>query len=261
MSSESTVERTRREAARELLTGADAFGVVIVLILLTIFAFAAADGAPGQLISVILTGGSLLFILHTAGARGRPFRAATVIVVAALVFAAGALLLGDAIGSSTARAVGLMLAFVAPIVILRRIITSPRITIRLVLGALAIYLLLGLAYSYLFPFMASVTGKPFFVQTDSPSASDYLYFSYTTLATIGFGDFTAQQSVGRMIAVSEGLVGQLYLVSAVALLVGNVGRVRAWGASDGREGQTGAGTPDDRPDDAPTPPVTRSPES
>ena len=247
---EDVAERTRRDLAHEMVTGADAFGVVIVLILLSILASAAAEGAAGQLISVILTGGSLLFILHTAGARGRPFRAATVVVVAALVFTALALLVGDQLGSSTARAVGLLLAFVAPVVILRRIITSPRITIRLVLGALAIYLLLGLAYSYLFPLIASVTGKPFFVQTDSPTASDYLYFSYTTLATIGFGDYTAQQSLGRMISVSEGLVGQLYLVSAVALLVGNVGRVRAW-ADDGTGRPAG---------EAPPPPVSGPPE-
>jgi len=247
---EDVAERTRRDLAREMVTGADAFGVVIVLILLSILASAAAEGAAGQLISVILTGGSLLFILHTAGARGRPFRAATVVVVAALVFTALALLVGDQLGSSTARAVGLLLAFVAPVVILRRIITSPRITIRLVLGALAIYLLLGLAYSYLFPLIASVTGKPFFVQTDSPTASDYLYFSYTTLTTLVFGDYTAQQSLGRMISVSEGLVGQLYLVSAVALLVGNVGRVRAW-ADDGTGRPAG---------EAPPPPVSGPPE-
>jgi hypothetical protein len=248
---EDVADRTRRDLAREMVTGADAFGIVIVLILLTILTIAGAEGAAGQLISVILTGGTLLFILHTAGARGRTFRAATVVVIAALAFTALALLLGDIVGSATARAVGLMLAFVAPVVILRRIVTSPRITIRLVLGALAIYLLLGLAYSYLFPFIASVTGKPFFVQTDTPTASDYLYFSYTTLATIGFGDFTAQQSLGRMIAVSEGLIGQLYLVSAVALLVGNVGRVRAWGAADGAAPPT---------EEASAPEVTPSPE-
>jgi len=226
MSSEGTIEGTRRDLAREMLTGADAFGIVIVLILLTIFVFAAAEGPFGELLSVVLTGGTLLFILHTSGAHGRTFRAAATLVVVALVVTAFALLFGDTIRASTARAVGLMLGFVAPIAILRRIVTSPRITIRLVLGALAIYLLLGLAYSYLFPFIASVTGQPFFVQTTTPNASDYLYFSYTTLATIGFGDYTAQQSLGRMIAVSEGLLGQLYLVSAVALLIGNVGRVR-----------------------------------
>jgi len=209
-----------------MATGADAFGIVMVLILLTILAFAAADTPGGQLASVVLTGGTLLFILHTSGTRGRTFRAAAVLVIVALLVTAVALLFGDTIRATTARSVGLLLAFVAPIVILRRILTSPRITIRLVLGALAIYLLLGLAYSYLFPIIATLSGKPFFVQTDHPAASDYLYFSYTTLATIGYGDYTAQGSLGRMIAVSEGLLGQLYLVSAVAVLVGNIGRVR-----------------------------------
>ena len=141
-----------------------------------------------------------------------------------MISTAVALLLGDTMATSTAGLVGLLLAIVAPLVILRRIVLSPRITFRLVLGALAIYLLLGLAYAYLFPLIATLTGAPFFVQTTTPGTQDYIYFSYTTLATIGYGDFTAATSVGRMIAVSEGLVGQLYLVSAVALLVGNIGR-------------------------------------
>ena len=51
-----------------------------------------------------------------------------------------------------------------------------------------------------------------------------------TLTTVGYGDFTASTSVGRMIAVSEALTGQLYLVSAVALLVGNIGRTIVRGA-------------------------------
>ena len=131
---------------------------------------------------------------------------------------------GATVGDATAGLVGLLLAVVAPIVILRRIVLSPTITIRLVLGALAIYLFLGLAYSYLFPLVATLTRAPFFVQTPTPNASDFVYFSYTTLATLGYGDYTAATSLGRMVSVSEALIGQLYLVSAVALLVGNVGR-------------------------------------
>jgi hypothetical protein len=93
-----------------------------------------------------------------------------------------------------------------------------------VLGALAIYLLIGLTYAYLYPIISAATNQPFFVQTTTPNAVDYVYFSYVTLTTVGFGDFTAATSVGRMVAVSEALTGQLYLVSAVALLVGNIGR-------------------------------------
>lgn len=215
---------SRRARARTTLGAEDEFGIVLGLILLTIIVFAAAEGPNGQMASVVLSGFTLLFVLNTAGAHRRAFRVSAVVVVVSVVATGVALLLGDTIGASTAGLVGLLLAVVAPIVILRRIVMSPTITVRLVLGALSIYLLLGLAYSYLFPLVATLSGEQFFVQTASPSASDYVYFSYTTLATIGFGDFTAAGSLGRMVAVSEGLVGQLYLVSAVALLVGNVGR-------------------------------------
>jgi hypothetical protein len=207
-----------------VLARTDDFGVVLVLILLTIVVFAGADGPVGQFVSVALSGSTLLFVLHTAEANRRTFRASAVVVVVAVVSAAAALLFGETIGSSAAGIVGLLLAIVAPIVILQRIVRSPTITVRLVLGALAIYLLLGLAYAYLFPLIATLTKVPFFVQTSAPSSSDFVYFSYTTLTTVGFGDFTAATSLGRIVAVSEALVGQLYLVSAVALLVGNIGR-------------------------------------
>jgi hypothetical protein len=215
---------TRRSLVRDELTRPDAFGVVLILILATITVFAAADGPLGQFISVALSGGTLLFVLRTAQARRRTFRFAAVVVAIAVLSAAGALLLGDTARSSTASLVGVLLAIVAPVVILRRIVSSPTITFRLVLGALAIYLLLGLTYSYLFPLIGTMTNGPFFVQTASPPSADYLYFSYTTLTTVGYGDFTAASSVGRIVAVSEALIGQLYLVSAVALLVGNIGR-------------------------------------
>ena len=120
--------------------------------------------------------------------------------------------------------IGLALAFAAPVIILRRILASSTITVRLVLGALAIYLLVGLTYAYLYPVIGAMTNEQFFVQTSEPGAVDYVYFSYVTLTTVGYGDFTANTSVGRMVAVSEALTGQLYLVSAVALLVGNIGR-------------------------------------
>jgi hypothetical protein len=216
--------QSRRGLLREALARKDDFGVVLALILLTIIVYAAALGPVGQLISIALSGGTLLFVLHTADAGKRTFRAAAIVVAVAFTVTSAATILDTTRGTSWTGLLGLLLAVVAPLVILRRIALSPKITFRLVLGALAIYLLLGLAYAYLFPVVAFVTGVPFFVQTEHPETADFLYFSYTTLATIGYGDFTAATSLSRMIAVSEGLVGQLYLVSAVALLVGNIGR-------------------------------------
>ena len=214
----------RRSRLTVLLERRDDFGLALLLIIATVVIISLGQGEVGQFVSVALSGFTLLFVLHTSGARRRPFRTAVVIVTVAVVSAAGALFFGIENGAAAVSLIGLLLAFVAPLVILRRILVSPVITVRLVLGALAIYLLLGLAYAYLYPLIAIVTNTPFFVETSSPEDIDFVYFSYVTLTTVGYGDFTAATSTGRMIAVSEALTGQLYLVSAVALLVGNIGR-------------------------------------
>jgi len=60
-------------------------------------------------------------------------------------------------------------------------------------------------------------------------AVDFVYFSFTTLTTLttlGDSDLTSRLDLGRMFAISEALLGQLPLVSAVALIVGNIDRTR-----------------------------------
>jgi Ion channel len=224
--------RERRIAAR--LEEKDDFGIVLLLILATVVSISLGAGAIGTFISVCLSGFTLLFVLHTSGARRRTFRSALLVVAVAVAGTAVGLLSGAQYGTAAAGLIGLLLAFAAPVIIARRILGAPTITVRVVLGALAIYLLIGLTYAYLYPVISAVTNEPFFVQTDDPGPVDYVYFSYVTLTTVGFGDFTAATSVGRMITVSEALTGQLYLVSAVALLVGNIGRtiVRGPGRED-----------------------------
>ncbi len=56
--------------------------------------------------------------------------------------------------------------------------------------------------------------------------SDFVYYSFVTLTTVGYGDLTASTGIGRMLSVTEALVGQLYLVTVVAILVSNLGRNR-----------------------------------
>ena len=216
----------------------DDFGIVLLLILLTVVSISLGAGTIGAFLSVCLSGFTLLFVLHTSGARTRTFRSAMFVVVVAVAGAAVGLLSGADFGSTAAGLIGLLLAFAAPVIIGRRILGSPTITVRVVLGALSIYLLIGLTYAYLYPLISAVTDQAFFVQTSTPGPVDYVYFSYVTLTTVGFGDFTAATSLGRMIAVSEALTGQLYLVSAVALLVGNIGRTidRGRRTGAGRDG-------------------------
>jgi hypothetical protein len=99
---------------------------------------------------------------------------------------------------------------------------EPYVSGRTVLGLLSVYLLIGMTFAAMFVVIAVVSGEPFFVQTDHAQPVDFTYFSFVTLATVGYGDFTAANPMPRMLAAIEGLTGQLYLVTVVAVAVSRV---------------------------------------
>jgi len=208
-----------------MLAADDDFGIALLLILLTIIVLATFGDRPvGQLVAVVLGGATLLFVLYTSNARPRVIRFAVIIVGLGIVAAVAALLVGNPQAAKNgAFTIGLLLALIAPLAIGRRILSHTVITIKTVMGALCLYLLVGLFFSYVFALVQSFTGG-FFVQIADAGTTDFIYFSYVTLATVGYGDLTAASNLGRMLAVAEALSGQLYLVSAVALLVSNLGR-------------------------------------
>jgi len=93
-----------------------------------------------------------------------------------------------------------------------------------ILGAISIYLAIGILFAFAYDAAATVQPGNFFAQGTDGSYAVRLYFSFVTLATLGYGDYTPAADAGRMLAVSEAIVGQLYLVTVLAILVGNVGR-------------------------------------
>ena len=120
---------------------------------------------------------------------------------------------------------GLLVA-VAPVVIaagvLRDIRQEHEVTMRTLSGVLAIYLLLGMFFSFVDGGVAVLESGPYFAGDPDPKRSDFLYFSYVTLSTVGYGDLAPVTEVGRMLAVSESLLGQIYLVTVVGLIVANI---------------------------------------
>ncbi|UCE89014.1 MAG: two pore domain potassium channel family protein [Pseudomonadota bacterium] len=92
-----------------------------------------------------------------------------------------------------------------------------------ILGAICIYLLLGLIWAVLYAMIALFTPTAF----NGPAAlplyeifPDYVYFSFVSLTTLGFGDITPVAPVTRFLVYAEALVGQFYLAILVASLVG-----------------------------------------
>lgn len=171
-----------------------------VILLFTLWTAAAPRALLGAA-AVLALGGVVVVLTNEVSADERPAR---------LVFSVFAVVcLASAIGAVVAR-----------------ISRHPRVTVRTATGALTVYLLLGLLFCYLFVFVSEVQQRSFFAQPSADFIVSYLYFSFSCLTTVGFGDLTAATDVGRMIAVVEALIGQLYLVTVVALVVGNFGRQR-----------------------------------
>ena len=85
------------------------------------------------------------------------------------------------------------------------------VTVQAVAGVLAIYLCLGLLFAWIIGFITHVDSTLHFAQHTDGTEGDRLYFSFTVLTTIGFGDFSAAAPVGDALVVIEMLTGQLYL--------------------------------------------------
>ena len=106
---------------------------------------------------------------------------------------------------------------------LQRILRQGRVTHETVLGALCTYVLLGLLFAFAYIAVDELAG-PFFTQAGPHGQSEYLYFSFVTLTTLGFGDLSPDVGLPQALTVFEALTGQVFLVTMVARLVTLWGR-------------------------------------
>ena len=112
-----------------------------------------------------------------------------------------------------------LLLLMAAIMVVRRVLAKRTVTIQSIYGALSAYIILGLMFASSFYAVDHLTNTDFFVNNEQANTQTFQYFSFTTLTTLGYGDFTAGQSGGRSIAVLEALTGQIFLATLVARLV------------------------------------------
>jgi hypothetical protein len=239
-----TIRPERRQVSLwTLITEPDAYGVLLVMILASLVLTAiAAESAAGRAAIVVLQGGVLLFAFWTSRTRPTVLRVALVVVPIVIVLAA---VFTSGRSDNAAAVAGLtnaFLSFGAIVAIVRRIVRHPRVDAATILGVLATYVLIGMLFASVYASAGALSGDPFFVTLNDADMIDYLYFSFVTLTTVGYGDLTAASDIGRMLAVSEALLGQLYLVSVVALVIGNIGRERPTPAPEGG-GPDAAGPP------------------
>jgi Ion channel len=104
-------------------------------------------------------------------------------------------------------------------VTLSGVIRHRRVTSETVLGALCCYVLLGLLFAFVYLAVNDLRDEPFFAQPGPHAQSEYLYFSFVALTTLGFGDLSPSVGLPQGLTVLEALLGQVFLVTLVARLV------------------------------------------
>jgi Ion channel len=208
------------------------YALVLALILVTlVFQLAAPDTDWARLVTIALQGGTLLLALFASRVQPLMTRLTTGVVAVAVLGSAAALIGFGELGSTAARIVTVLLVALAPIAILKSVVEGVReqgaVTMHTMFGVLCIYLLLGSLFGLVYGIVGDAQSGPFFASGINPTISDYLYFSFATLTTVGYGDLAAATDLGRSVAIAEALIGQIYLVTVVAVIVGNLSRRRA----------------------------------
>jgi hypothetical protein len=184
-------------------------------------------GAFQQVVVTALAGASLLLAFHAARLSPRLVSFAAGVAVAALAVAILRATVGG-IGEGAALTMNAALVALGPPAIAVGLVRDLRATgvvqIQSLFGVLSLYMLIGMAFGFVYGAIDRFGGDPFFASGDSATVAHCLYFSFTTLATVGYGDFVARTDLGHTLAVSEALIGQIYLVTVVSLIVSNLRR-------------------------------------
>jgi hypothetical protein len=203
----------------------DRFELVLLLVLATLCAQALIDvhdNPTGAFITHAISGLALVVAVRAGAVPRRWRRAADVLVLVTLAINLAILVLGlfsdvevDGYGGESAWVVA---AFLVPVAVARRVLQHRVATVQTVMGAVAAYLEIAVAYASLFQSLDFVTSTPM-IPSDG-STTEYTYLSLQTITTLGYGDLAPTADLMRLVAVSEAVLGQVFLVTFVALVVG-----------------------------------------
>lgn len=219
----------------ERLRATHSYGFVLALVVGAICFLVAAPGDGwAWAVFVVLQVAILLLAGWTSGLVRATWHPGLVLAAPVVALAVAQLVWAEQ-ANGVAGIVNALLALATCTVIGVGIWDQGRINAQSVIGVVTVYLLLGLLFAFAFSAVAAFGDGPFFAQGTDGSMAERVYFSGITLATVGYGDLTPATTTGRMLAVGEAILGQLYLVTVVALVVGGLRRHRP-GESGGPDG-------------------------
>jgi hypothetical protein len=201
------------------------YGLVLALILVVfVFTSVASNSDWADSTLVLLQAATLVTALYTSGVARADSTVSLALVALSAASAVALLVFG---GDGFAALVGIIsgLLTIATIgTVALGVADQGEANVQAVTGAVCVYVLIGILFVFLYGVLAALGSGDFFAQGTDGTRSLRLYFSFVTLATVGYGDYTAAGELARTLAVSEALIGQLYLVTVIAVLVSRMRR-------------------------------------
>jgi hypothetical protein len=195
------------------------YGVLLLVLILT---YLLSAFTPGWIIidlQLLLFLVLLLLALRTSRIRGRMAWLAAGGALAGSVAAFGAALTGSEVGGGVAAIWKGLILLLAVILIISRVLARPTVTVQSIYGALSAYVILGMMFAAFFAAIKYLGGGGFFANGQPANTQTFQYFSFSTLTTLGYGDFTSAINGGRAVAALEAMTGQIFLATLVARLV------------------------------------------
>lgn len=203
------------------------YGLLLVAIVAAFGIQGIASPGPWEQVAVsALLATTLLLACWAADARQRLMRLAVAVGVAVVAASIVEAIAGTIDGPATRLANLLLVALAPPMIVLgvvRVLRKRQQVTLEAVFGVLCLYILLGMSFAFVYGVIDRFDG-PFFAQAVQATVAHCLYYSYTTLTTVGYGDLTSASNLGHTLSSFEALTGQIYLVTVVSLIVGNLRR-------------------------------------
>jgi hypothetical protein len=233
------VEEEMTELAHETwksLTGPTGYLPVLLMLIGVMMAGPLAGNTyVGSFFTAMFSAGTLLMTVFRSTSRPQLRRSATALVA---VLTSGAIVAGyihhlrdESLKVNDVRwaeiiFIGfyLVLLVIALPLVLARAFGHRRVSLNTVCATVSGYLIIGLIFTSLYRIIGGF--QQFFVQVPNPTLGDYSYFSFISLTTTGFGDLTAKTDPQRAAVMLEVVMGQIFVVTAVARVVSLLGSVR-----------------------------------
>jgi Ion channel len=216
----------RRVGARPRWDGArfiDSYACLLLLLLANFFLLELVDDLRWGAVGSTLLSALALLVAISDPAAGHRITLRHWLLVAACVVLALIVLIVDSnsdslVGLTYLLPVALLVTATLPVTI-SRVLHHPRVTYETVLGALCAYVLIGLLFAFVYLAVDQFRDTAFFAQPGPHDQGEFLYFSFVTLTTLGFGDLSPSPGLPQALTALEALIGSIFLVTLVARLV------------------------------------------